>query len=578
MQPEDEASTQDKPENSPPAEETLASGEEGSDAAPASADPPKTAPSVSAPGSYSPSAPVITTIKPERADTRGGTPVTVFGAGFVPGCKVFAGQEELIGEVIDTFTLRFVTPPLQGRVAIHVESPSGKRTPEPAFLDCIEGPTIFRAIPDEGPTEGGIEVMLDGRGFTDGCTVSLFGTHAPDVKFENPNRIYFTLPPAGEGPLEGTLAVTLLDGLMGRAEGVFRYRPLVPEVTSVEPGTAWVSGGKVVNVRGVDFHAQARVRFGEVWATNVTYRGPDHLEVEVPASEQLGLVDLVLENPDKRWSTLPNAFTYEPVPAPPKIIDVYPKTGLTLGGSAIRIAGDNFTDAVRVLVGDVTAVRRVLGPTLIELDLPARQTAGQVAVEVRLEEISVRVDDAFTYISPKAPKITGVEPRKGPTSGLTRVTIEGENFMKGATVKFGQEPSKSVVVKSATVIEAVTPPAKQGGLVDIEVHLTETGSGVQPQAFRYEAMLPPTISVVSPNRGKVDGGTELSVEGKNFADGCQVLVGGVAVKTKKISGSVLEAYTPPGDDGKLVDVAVKNPDGQTATQKRAFQFDARYRA
>ena len=75
----------------------------------------------------------------------------------------------------------------------------------------------------------------------------------------------------------------------------------------------------------------------------------------------------------------------------------------------------------------------------------------------------------------------------------------------------------------------------------------------------------------------VHEGTELSVEGKNFADGCSVLVGGAAVKTKKISGSVLEAHTPPGEDGKLVDVAVKNPDGQTAIQKRAFQYDARYR-
>ena len=41
---------------------------------------------------------------------------------------------------------------------------------------------------------------------------------------------------------------------------------------------------------------------------------------------------------------------------------------------------------------------------------------------------------------------------------------------------------------------------------------------------------------------------------------------------------MLEAYTPGGDDGKLVDVAVKNPDGQQAIQKRAFQYDARYRS
>ena len=75
-----------------------------------------------------------------------------------------------------------------------------------------------------------------------------------------------------------------------------------------------------------------------------------------------------------------------------------------------------------------------------------------------------------------------------------------------------------------------------------------------------------------------NGGTELGIEGKNFAEGAVVLVGGVPAKTKRISGSLLEAKTPEGDDGKLVDVAVKNPDGQQAIQKRAFQYDARYRS
>ena len=73
-------------------------------------------------------------------------------------------------------------------------------------------------------------------------------------------------------------------------------------------------------------------------------------------------------------------------------------------------------------------------------------------------------------------------------------------------------------------------------------------------------------------------GTELGVEGKNFGEGCVVLVGGVVAKTRRVSGSLLEANTPEGDDGKLVDVVVLNPDGQQAIQTRAFQYDARYRA
>lgn len=526
--------------------------------------------------SYAPSAPVITRIRPTRVDTRGGAPVTLFGAGFVPGCRVFVGEEELIGEVVDNFTLRFVAPAGEGRPEVLVESPSGKRSPG-MTLEYANGPTILRAVPDEGPTEGGVPIVLVGSGFSEGCAVSLFGTHAPDVVYESPERIRFTLPPAGDGPLDGTITVTLFDGLAGRGESVFRYRPLMPELREIEPSTAWVSGGKLVQALGVDFHPRTKVIVGGREAA-VHFRSATHVDFEVPPSDQLGAVDVTIENPDRRSSTRKAGLTYEPVPAPPKIIDVFPRSGLTTGGLTIRIVGDNFTDAVRVRIGEVTAVRRVLSAKLIDADIPTRQLPGKVAIEISLDAINVREEEAFTYESPKAPIIASVEPRSGPTSGLTRVVIEGDNFMKGATVKFDGEASKSVVVKSSQRIEAVTPPAKGAGLVDIEVSAPETGPRVAPKAFRYEAMLAPVITSVSPNRGTTNGGTELTVEGKNFADGCSVLVAGAPVKTKKISGSVLEAYTPEGDDGQLVDVGVKNPDGKSAVQKRAFQFDARYRS
>ncbi|NUP04497.1 MAG: hypothetical protein HOW73_00360 [Polyangiaceae bacterium] len=526
--------------------------------------------------SFGPSAPVVTTVKPFRVNARGGTSVTLFGAGFVPGCRVFAGTEELIAEVVDSFTLRFVAPEMNGEVEVVVESPSGKRSP-PATLQFVEGPVVTRAIPSEGPTEGGIEIILEGTSFSEGCTLNLFGAHAPELTFDSPTRLRFLLPAAGDGPLDGALVVTTFDGLMGRSEDAFRYRPWVPALASVEPNNGWVTGGKLVSLRGDDLHSKARVSIGGKPAVT-HHRSRQQIDVEVPPAEAAGAVDVKLENPDGRTSLLEGAFTYELVPAPPKIIDVFPKSGLTTGGLTIRIVGDNFTEAVRVRIGELTAMRRVLSAKLIDADIPPRTSPGAVAIEVALDDIRVRVEDAFTYESPSAPKISSLEPRSGPTGGGTRVVLEGENFPKGATVRFGGEASKSVVVKNAQRIEAVTPPMKGAGLVDVEVSSAETGPGVATKGFRYEAMLPPTIASVSPNRGTIDGGTELSIEGKNFADGCSVIVNGIAVRTKKISGSVLEAHTPGGDDGKLVDVAVKNPDGQTAVQKRAFQYDARYRS
>ncbi|MFO0551114.1 MAG: IPT/TIG domain-containing protein [Polyangiaceae bacterium] len=527
---------------------------------------------------YAPAAPVVTRLQPARVDARGGTQVTLYGAGFVAGCRVLVGEEELISELVDAFTLRFVAPSGNGNAHVFVEAPSGKRNPEPGQLEFVEGPTIHRITPEEGPTEGGIEIVVEGRAFRANCTLSLFGVSAPDVVYESEERIRFTLPAAGDGPLEGAVVVTNLDGLMGRAENLFRYKPLHPRVDLIEPNHGWVNGGKLIAVKGNDFHPRARVELGGVPAPT-TFRSPNQLDVEVPAtSREPGTVDVVLLNPDGRRVVVEAGFRYEPIPAPPKIIDVIPRSGLTTGGAQVRITGDNFTDDVRVFFGELTAIRKVVSPKLIDVTLPARQGPGPVAIEVALGDVRIRVDDAFTYTSPNAPKVTSVEPRFGPTAGGTKVVLEGEGFPKNASVRFGGEAARTVLVKGPTRIEVTTPPTRTAGTVDVEVSSIETGPGVAVKGFRYEATAAPIITLVSPAKGTTDGNTELSIEGKNFIDGVVVLVNGKPAKTRKISGSVLEAFTPPGDDGKLVDVVVKNPDGQQAIQRRAFQYDARYRS
>jgi len=473
--------------------------------------------------------------------------------------------------------LRFVAPACDKLTAIvEVESVSGKRCSQGAELDFAIGPELLRAVPAEVPIEGGVYVVIEGERFADGCSINLFGMHAPEAVYDGPTKVSFLAPPAGDSTLEGTLIVMNPDGLSGRSDTIFRYRPLDPKLLALEPARGWITGGKVLVLAGSDFHQRARVTFGGRPAV-VRYKSRTALEVEVPQTEDAATVDVVLTNPDGRQAKLENGFTYEPVPAPPKIIDVIPRSGLTTGGATVRIAGDNFTEDCRVKIGELTAMRKLVSSKLIDAELPARSMPGTVAIEIQLESTKVRAEDIFTYESPRAPKISHLEPRTGPTGGGTRVTIEGDGFPSNASVRFGREPAKIVSVKSANKIETVTP-AQGAGMVDVEVVTTDRGSGVSKAGFKYENTPPPTISLVAPNKGTIDGGTELSIEGKNFAEGAVVVVNGIACKTRRISGSVLEAKTPEGDDGKLVDVGVKNPDGQQAVQKRAFQYDARYRS
>jgi hypothetical protein len=123
----------------------------------------------------------------------------------------------------------------------------------------------------------------------------------------------------------------------------------------------------------------------------------------------------------------------------------------------------------------------------------------------------------------------------------------------------------------------IAPPQREAGLVDVVVSSPETGPGVAKAGFRYEAPMVAVIQSVAPPKGTTLGGTELSIEGTGFAEGCVVLVDGKPVPTRRISGRVLEIETPPGDDQRMVDVAVRNPGMRDVVAKRAFQYDARYR-
>jgi hypothetical protein len=191
--------------------------------------------------------------------------------------------------------------------------------------------------------------------------------------------------------------------------------------------------------------------------------------------------------------------------------------------------------------------------------------------------VVVRLDDAFVYESPRAPKIASIEPRSGPLAGGVRVVLEGHDFPANPSVRFGGEACKSVTSRGPTRLEVTAPPQREAGHVDVVVSSPDVGVGVAKAGFRYEAPMVAVIQSVAPPKGTTLGGTELSIEGTGFAEGCVVLVDGKPVATRRISGRVLEVETPPGDDQRLVDVAVRNPGMREVVAKRAFQYDARYR-
>lgn len=521
--------------------------------------------------------PIISAVRPTVACSQGGTKISIHGSNFVKGARVLVGGKEITNPWFVNDTMLKVEAPARaaGSADIVVENPDGKRASIQFAYD--DGPTITKFTPLEGSPHGGTEVLVEGKNFQEGCGITFFGHFAPDVTYVSPTVLKFTTPPH-EDSFHGEVCVTNPDGLSAVAEDLFTYRLATPVVQLTSPSSGLVDGSKRVVVKGVDFHPKCVARLGGV-AASVTWKNDSTLELITPRAETPGPAILEIENPDGQIGKLENAFLYMAAPTPPLLVEVKPDRGYCAGGQIIRLYGNHFEQDTIVRIGEVRAVTRLISRREIEVELPPRKEPGSVAVELTDRDgVVVRREDVFAYESRPAPRVDEVTPRNGPMTGGTKLIIEGEYFDDHIYIRIGGLSPKQFVVRGSTRIETVAPPSREAGHVDVEVGRGEAGLFVAKKAFRYDASPPPVIESIAPNKGSVDGGTGVSIEGKGFVADSVVLFGRTRVeRVKFVSASTLEVKSPPGKNGEMVDITVKNPDGKEAVSKRAFMYDARYR-
>jgi len=175
------------------------------------------------------------------------------------------------------------------------------------------------------------------------------------------------------------------------------------------------------------------------------------------------------------------------------------------------------------------------------------------------------------------PKLTGISPASGPTTGGTTVAVTGTDFQQGATVVFGDVPAAKINSVTSTSIEAVTP-VHNPGIVDVKITNPDTRSDTLLGAFTFAGSPlpiggpPPTANSVSPNSGPVVGGTVVTITGTDFQSGATVTFGqSPATPVVFSSATQLKATTPAHAAGP-VDVIVRNPDTQSATVPGGFTF------
>ena len=165
--------------------------------------------------------------------------------------------------------------------------------------------------------------------------------------------------------------------------------------------------------------------------------------------------------------------------------------------------------------------------TLVEKVYPVKISHVTVsAIPVVTSTVSPTV---ATTLSGNAPGISGISPTTGGSDATVSVTISGDNFRSGATVRllragYAVLYATGVSVPSATKIDCTFSFSKaEKGSYNLIVTNPDGQSDTKVGAFTLGDS-PPVISGVSPRQGALNNTVSLTINGQNFKEGVKVTI------------------------------------------------------
>ena len=336
-------------------------------------------------------APSITSVTPENGYSTGGYDVVIAGENFTDPMQVRIADsvtpvpQELINLDAEAGRLTVVMPSGPPRsVAIEVSNSAGQTDRLANAFTYIQPPPSFNSIaPIEGLIGGGTITVIIGQGFQPGVKVFFGDTEASQVAYNSTTSLTVITPPHPEALVD--LRILNLDGQETTASAVFSFvNPTLPAPTidSLSPTSGSIAGGTDLTLVGSGFQSGAQVRFGAVASPSVSVLSDTEIRARSP-SQEAGVVDIQVINPDGQFATASTAYAYV-IPAP-TLSAVIPAQGPTSGGTVILLTGSGFREGASVTVDGVEASNcTVNGTTSISCTTPPHDP-GQVTVRVRIQ-------------------------------------------------------------------------------------------------------------------------------------------------------------------------------------------------
>ncbi len=477
------------------------------------------------------------------------------------------------GTDMPTANMAMYASVLDGRIYVF-----GGYTQSSRYFSTVEvydtglGMKVTDISPQGGPVAGGGSIAISGSDFLPEAEVSIGGN--PLIQLQVTDSLITGIIPEGtEG--EQDIRITVSDFNYSSIIGRYTYKlPTSVVVTRITPTKGKLAGGDMGSIAGSGFVPGASVTIGGNPATNVAVT-PTLISFTIPPGTE-GAKDVVVTNPDGRKDTLRGGYTYNPFPV---IKSIRPGHGGPLsGGTQMTITGSNFMEGVIVTIGEKRVQQLdFFSPTELRLRTPPG-TVGPKSVRVTNPDGQEAVkEDGFSYNLP--PRIFSLSPNAGPLEGGTPITITGTGFI------VSPYPPVSVLIGDAeasigrvlpTQITAVTP-ISDAGVKDVVVVNPDGQRATLRGAFTYNTA--PVITRVTPDNGRLAGGTRITIQGGGFQPGAEVRISinqgayRAASSVEVMSSSIITALTPPGQPG-AENVLVLNPDMQIVIQPEGFTYNA----
>ncbi len=169
-----------------------------------------------------------------------------------------------------------------------------------------------------------------------------------------------------------------------------------------------------------------------------------------------------------------------------------------------------------------------------------------------------------------APNITNLSQDSCDIKGEEIITIFGEYFREGLTVKFGDSDAIIEEFMDSTKVKVRVPVGKQG---DVIITLTNDDGQTDTTQFKYTAQ--PVVNRIEPSSGLLSGDTRVQIDGQYFMDNIQVKFGENVASDVVVSndGTTILANTPAALSVGAVDVELINQDGTKISVEDGFTYE-----